>query len=296
MLRMVRREHLRVGDADDGAVRVPEVVELRLAERDADRLEVARRRCGYPTCPAYAPMRSTQPAANWALYLCRVSSSATVFGIGAHARAQVEERVVDAVDRARRAGAARIEAHDVEAGLDHRREAAPGEAEVVDARLAGSAVVDHQRADALGRRRRRVAQRGRCPPCSRRRLRLPVDGDAQRAALEAVAAVGPRRPRRRTPGARGHVVVVVVVDGFGFGLRAPASPFRHGAAGTSAPSQRERPGTRGGVASWPGGFAPRVGEAELARVEDPVGVERGLRRREHVERVAERGARRSDRG
>ena len=37
-----RGEHLRVRGADDGAVRVPEVVELRLAERDADRFEVAR--------------------------------------------------------------------------------------------------------------------------------------------------------------------------------------------------------------------------------------------------------------
>ena len=120
---------------------------------------------------------------------------------------QVEHCVVHAVDRTRRTGAAGVEAHDVEAVEHGLRDARPHQTQVGDPRLAGTPVVEHQRPEALIGHDGRTADQ-RDPHLLTRRFG-PVDGHGERAALEAVAAVGPRQRgveggERRPRGRRGR--------------------------------------------------------------------------------------------
>ena len=272
-------EHLRVRGADDGAVREPEVGELRVTERDADRLEVARDVARADLSRVHADPLGA-PAREPAVVGVCASSCSALSGPAARAP-QVEVRVVDAVDGPRRpvprgSQLTRSKRSFTDCG------SRPYMPQVADTRLAGTAVVHHQRPDPLVGSCGRMAREGTASVDGRR----PVDGHGERPALEAVAAVGPHG-RASTRGAAASsswaVVVVVVVDGAGLALparrRGRWQHDRQEQAGRSATggltARRDRPG---------------AGQAELPGVEDAVRVERGLGRDR-----ARRGRRRAPR-
>ena len=126
-------------------------------------------------------------------------------------------------------------------------------------------------------------------PAPRSGRSRPVDGDVQRAALEAIAAVGPGQRGvergQRGPGGRSGR------GGRRPGL-APTLSFRHGAGGQRERAEQHDDEEREdeslhGQAGSPHG----CGRPSLPGLRIPCGVERGLRRGQHVERVPERGAR-----
>ena len=149
------REQVGVGRSELGAVGGAEVVELRLAQRGAEHVHVAgrldrrdvRRRCrraavGVGDAPGPEVVEAVDDLAD-----LRV-----VVGHRVGLEERVHLLVGEAVDRRGLAGAARVEADDVEVvGQRLDRKTWPRLLGVRRAGGAGPARVDHQRADPLGR-------------------------------------------------------------------------------------------------------------------------------------------------
>ena len=282
------REHLRVRDADDRPVRVAEIVELGLAEGDADRLEVARDVAGAELGRVRAHALN---ASGRELLVVAVQHVELCGGRrnGGERVPEVEERVVDAVDRARRTGATGIEAHDVEAGSHFRREPRPR-------RCAGSRRLTHRdrRSSRRGTRCARPAIRpdgGAAPaaPCRSAIALLPVRARSRSSRwARSACRTGshrrsrPRTARRRTPAAGARWSWWSYWSWWSMARACPdlAVPARSRRAARARRAPRRRR-ARGRVVSRPGGFAPWARQAELARVQDAVRIERGLGRGQH---------------
>ena len=241
-------------------------------------------------------MRVVHPAANAALYWCRTSSCSAVVGTGAMP-----------AERSRSASSTQSTGRDApvprgsKLTMSKRSRTVCGmrdtrQRQVVDPRLPGTAVVHDQRPEALvgadaGRRIERQPHRARRSGLdqSTGTVRVahskppPQSAPRERGVEGRERRPGGRGGRRRARGRR----------------RASASwRLRRRRRAGERDEQRRAPGApdqrRRMVASRPGGVTPGAGQAELAGVEDPVGIERGLRRQ--PARRRRRRARRGRRG
>ncbi len=90
--------HLRVGGADDRAVREAQVVQGRLAQRDPDRLEVARGVARADLTRVQAVALDT-PARERAVVAARDREGLGGIRDGRNRGTEVEDGVIDAIDR-----------------------------------------------------------------------------------------------------------------------------------------------------------------------------------------------------
>ena len=204
-------ELLRVDRPDDGPVRVPDVVEPVGPERRAQAVEVA----GDVAAPDPGEPRAVLRDASRDEVDVALGAVVELPQLGVRGRRRVRaveavgNRVADAIDGTRPAGAARVEAHEVVAVLNRSRNPGDEAAQGLGTRVTRSAEVEHQGSEPV-HRVQRASTRDRDGRLLAVRC-LVVDRHRDRAALEPAATRLPadragvgrchRRGRRRRRGA-----------------------------------------------------------------------------------------------
>ena len=194
-----RREELRVGRADERAIREPEVGQLRLAQGRPDPVKVTRDRVGREVGEVLGVALLAGPRVRLRVGHERGQLPRVV-------RGRVERgapvKVVDAADRAARVDAARVEADQVEPLAELARERLGSLPDELDARAAGAAGIHDQRPNPPGRVGRREPDQ---LDGERAVARVEVVArHRDRGALEVIAAIGPASGRDRRLGKRGR--------------------------------------------------------------------------------------------